>query len=1130
MRFILINILFFCVSRNANGMRLETLKKCCTVGENYSTSGMDCKTFKPPIANVEKRYEAACLRTVDVCCKKKLKEGQCNLGITDAKQGACGDEDGERKDCCEACSVGISMGKAGEPCVDSYGLGEGFVKCCEEPESIPSTTSSSTTTSTSTTTIKPTSEADLDPDKLENLDTICDSDVCAQLCEVTESSYKCSCYPNYVLMGDGVSCRPLKKAQRKGSRCDLNNPCDQRCVDTGTAIKCECDDGYSLGSDHQTCEDIDECAMNLHDCQKGEECINDVGSFSCIATEIDEDPFQACPKGYHFSGTTNKCEDINECEFDIVCERPKTCENTMGSYVCKGDDRELCPSGYHFNGTINDCSDIDECLTDEHNCNKDSQVCLNTKGNYTCQDKASKKHCPPGFKNNASTGSCEDIDECNESDDLCKSGEVCVNEPGGYKCANKVTTTTPRTFSTRFPTKPIKPVPKAFCQKGFEHNGVGCHDIDECESNPCDSTQECVNQPGSYTCNCKIGYTKDPVLGAACVDINECLLGNHDCSFTQRCDNSPGSYVCNRIVGCGTGYTFNYGSGLCEDDDECALNLHNCDLMGPGLICKNLLGTYICEKPATPKPKTTPRNPFYNYYTSTARSNPTTTRPTSKPITTRYYNPVTTKSTPRVYPNYYTQTTTIRQTTTPFYSRYYTTTSSTTTPKPTIYFVPTTPPWIYHRPQSNNNVYVQTRFYNIPDVPNTEKPIIMQNSNCLPGYRKNARGVCEDINECLSNPCEATQKCININGSFRCSDTLICKVGYEPNDAGSKCVDINECSRGTHTCHHTQICKNGQGYYTCECPLGYHIDKATFSCVDMDECKHYRPCLPYALCENTPGSYRCTCKDGFKREGPDCIDIDECKETTGLCSQKCLNQWGSYRCACNSGFKLNPDNRTCSDIDECEKYKDKNICMHKCQNIPGSYACECPSGYRLGNDRKVCIDINECSENACNPHESCINIGGGYKCYPIECPPGYHKDSSVKSICKRIKNYCDPRTTECQLMPEQYSYQYITIVSDIPLLDEPIQLFQISGPSWSQARVDFSLSLLDVDCPHQKRIDLENYFKKEVEGSIMRLYLTRSPTGPQEATLQIDMKLYNGNAIIGNIVVYIVVIVSEFPF
>lgn len=85
-----------------------------------------------------------------------------------------------------------------------------------------------------------------------------------------------------------------------------------------------------------------------------------------------------------------------------------------------------------------------------------------------------------------------------------------------------------------------------------------------------------------------------------------------------------------------------------------------------------------------------------------------------------------------------------------------------------------------------------------------------------------------------------------------------------------------------------------------------------------------------------------------------CIDIDECAEITGLCSQRCINYWGSYRCACESGYRLNTNNRTCEDIDECEVHKSYNLCTGVCENTPGSYQCTCPPGYKLATDGRTC--------------------------------------------------------------------------------------------------------------------------------------------------------------------------------
>lgn len=73
----------------------------------------------------------------------------------------------------------------------------------------------------------------------------------------------------------------------------------------------------------------------------------------------------------------------------------------------------------------------------QDDCNRESQTCLNTKGNFTCIDKVSKKNCPPGFKKNPYTHNCDDINECEETEGLCAENEECVNEPGGHTCILK---------------------------------------------------------------------------------------------------------------------------------------------------------------------------------------------------------------------------------------------------------------------------------------------------------------------------------------------------------------------------------------------------------------------------------------------------------------------------------------------------------------------------------------------------------------------------------------------------------------------------------------------------------------------------------------------------------------------
>lgn len=87
-------------------------------------------------------------------------------------------------------------------------------------------------------------------------------------------------------------------------------------------------------------------------------------------------------------------------------------------------------------------------------------------------------------------GMCSDIDEC-ENELACNDDEVCMNLPGSFECV--AVPTVPQLA-------PSKQVSPSICPSGFEHDGVECVDIDECQDNNGGCPGMCINLYGDFIC------------------------------------------------------------------------------------------------------------------------------------------------------------------------------------------------------------------------------------------------------------------------------------------------------------------------------------------------------------------------------------------------------------------------------------------------------------------------------------------------------------------------------------------------------------------------------------------------------------------------------------------------------
>lgn len=123
--------------------------------------------------------------------------------------------------------------------------------------------------------------------------------------------------------------------------------------------------------------DIDECTLKLDECAKNEVCVNGEGFYYCEDPNnpdgYTDDITKKCPEGYTFNGENMVCDgvfsvinfskliqfyfvvDINECDIEVSCPRPKVCVNTIGSFTCEGEDIPQCPPGFHYKPATGTC-------------------------------------------------------------------------------------------------------------------------------------------------------------------------------------------------------------------------------------------------------------------------------------------------------------------------------------------------------------------------------------------------------------------------------------------------------------------------------------------------------------------------------------------------------------------------------------------------------------------------------------------------------------------------------------------------------------------------------------------------------------------------------------------------------
>uniref|UniRef100_H2ZJD4 Fibrillin 1 n=1 Tax=Ciona savignyi TaxID=51511 RepID=H2ZJD4_CIOSA len=689
-------------------------------------------------------------------------------------------------------------------------------------------------------------------------------------CFNTEGSYECACPPGRSLGPDGTNCVDIDECAMNANVCMHG-----KCHNTRGSYTCNCEQGYCKDDQGANCTDVDECT-NLANCINGM-CVNTDGTYEC-----------QCPEGFQKNPTGIGC-DINECvEVPGVCRGGK-CINGFGTYICE------CSMGYQLNSATKTCEDKNEC-DEEGQCN--NGICDNTPGGFACD-------CDEGYTVTPDGRVCIDTDECTEDPIVCGIG-TCQNMDGSFKCycpdgytsesgaacvdqreahcyeqESQGVCSLPGNHAVKISTcccqctgggwgsaeDDCEACPsngtlefKNICPNGcgFTPDGIGEY-LNECEkNNPCINGR-CVNQPGSFRCECTNGFTLDDT-NRRCVDVNECVssedaCGNGTCTNTDgafecdcdsgyyngpemtcldvdeckpgldlnqcvfRCVNTDGSFHCD----CPNGFELREDGRMCKDTDECASDDLN-DCAENGMTCKNMIGFFVCLCPSG--------------YRSTTPGVCVDQNECDLAGVCRNGNCVNLEGTFRCDCNegylYDEEHKMCLDTRTGFcyaqiHQRMCEVTSTTGLP--------------FTRAECccNRGKGWAEAGEDCEECPHPGTALFVKLCPHGVGFKPNG----DDIDDCHVTPglC-AHGTCINTLGAFRCA----CSHGYESARSNKACIDINECLATPNPCSFD--CRNTEGSYECICPKGYQIDADNSACVDLDECAAKRHNCQY-LCINT---------------------------------------------------------------------------------------------------------------------------------------------------------------------------------------------------------------------------------------------------------------------------------------
>lgn len=221
-----------------------------------------------------------------------------------------------------------------------------------------------------------------------------------------------------------------------------------------------------------------------------------------------------CNAGY----AGHSCGECSTAYIDVDNSSALTCKSCHRSCAlnCSGigpGDCDDCKSGWLEDDDV--CKDIDECAEQSPPCQETGKYCSNTEGSYRCAschracadnctggNAASCRECASGYERSSISLPCVDTNECAVNESLCSMGEYCKNTAGSFLCLLCHVACSDGCSGAG-------PDHCTSCAAGYDLHNSTCEDVNECESNPCNSdTETCLNVAGSFSCDCQKGFKR----------------------------------------------------------------------------------------------------------------------------------------------------------------------------------------------------------------------------------------------------------------------------------------------------------------------------------------------------------------------------------------------------------------------------------------------------------------------------------------------------------------------------------------------------------------------------------------------------------------------------------------------